>query len=109
MLLSSPHNATPGCLTEENDEKLQRSEYNPQQFWGGNSYSVSGVLETAGRKSERDEIAVFLWPVSLASGQDCRLGLFLWSLLLVSLCKCHGAVIRRRSERCSNYTCSTMR
>lgn len=65
---------------------------------------MSDILETARGKSERDKIAVFLWPVSSASLQDCRLGPFLWFLLLVSLCKCHRAVIRRRSEWCSNST-----
>lgn len=64
---------------------------------------MSDIVETARGKSGRDKIAVFLWPVSSASLQDCRLGPFPWFLLLVSLCKCHRAVIRKRSESCSNY------
>lgn len=81
-----------------------RDQYKTSSNFGGNSYSVSDILETARGKSERKKIAVFLWPVSSASLQDCRLGPFLWFLLLVSLCKCHRAVIRRRSEWCFSYT-----
>lgn len=68
----------------------------------GKSYSVSDTPETARGEPEGDKIAVFLWPVSSAGLQGCRLGPFAWAFLLVSLCKCHRAVIRTRSESCSN-------
>lgn len=81
-----------------------RDQNKSSSIFRGNKYSMSDMLETARGKSERDKIAVFLWLVSSASLQDSRLGPFLWFLLLVSLCKRHRAVIRRRSEWCSNYT-----
>lgn len=80
----------------------KRDQYKTSSNFGGNSYSEWYTGNSWG-KSERKKIAVFLWPVSSASLQDCRLGPFLWFLLLVSLCKCHRAVIRRRSEWHSNY------
>lgn len=35
--------------------------------FGGNSHSVSDILETARGKSERDKVSVSLWPLSSAS------------------------------------------
>ena len=43
----------------------------------GKSYSVSDTPETARGEPEGDKIAVFLWPVSSAGLQGCRLGPFL--------------------------------
>jgi len=54
-----------------------RDQNKTSSIFRGNSYSMSDILETARGKSERDKVAVFLWLVSSASLQDCRLGPFL--------------------------------